>query len=72
MALDVRKLRYFVSVFEEGSFRRRPRGFRRKALKPYGPYPGAGGGGPVVTPHHQLGRERPKLCFLVYLEGKVV
>ena len=26
-------------MFEEGSFRRRPRGFRRKALKPY---PGAG------------------------------
>ena len=24
-------------MFEEGSFRRRPRGFRRKALKPYGP-----------------------------------
>ena len=29
------RLFYQEYMFEEGSFRRRPRGFRRKALKPY-------------------------------------
>ncbi|CAL1540079.1 unnamed protein product [Lymnaea stagnalis] len=37
-------------MFEEGSFRRRPRGFRRKcqALKPFGMLNGMGGGGPMM------------------------
>ncbi|KAH9495644.1 hypothetical protein Btru_015538 [Bulinus truncatus] len=38
-------------MFEEGSFRRRPRGFRRKcqALKPFGMLNGMGGGGPMSS-----------------------
>ena len=36
----IERLFYQEYMFEEGSFRRRPRGFRRKALKPY---PGPGG-----------------------------
>ena len=41
-------------MFEEGSFRRRPRGFRRKTMKTSGPYPvpplGGGGGGADCPP----------------------
>ncbi|XP_013383733.1 forkhead box protein F1-B [Lingula anatina] len=42
-------------MFEEGSFRRRPRGFRRKcqALKPFGFNSMAGLGGPYDMLHHQ-------------------
>ncbi|XP_039264859.2 uncharacterized protein LOC120340621 [Styela clava] len=44
-------------MFEEGSFRRRPRGFRRKcqALKPYGIFGGAPGlMGPQGYPPHEM------------------
>ncbi|KAK0062731.1 forkhead box protein F2, partial [Biomphalaria pfeifferi] len=44
-------------MFEEGSFRRRPRGFRRKcqALKPFGMLNGMGGGGPMMGPYDFMG-----------------
>ena len=45
-------------MFEEGSFRRRPRGFRRKcqALKPFGMLGinGMGGGQPMIGSHYDL------------------
>jgi len=45
-------------MFEEGSFRRRPRGFRRKchALKPYNYYPPTSAGG-ATTGNHNNGAE---------------
>lgn len=44
-------------MFEEGSFRRRPRGFRRKcqALKPFGMLNGMGGGGPMMSHYDFMG-----------------
>lgn len=45
-------------MFEEGSFRRRPRGFRRKCqgLKPFGMFNmnGMGTSSPMLTPHYDL------------------
>ncbi|CAG5127103.1 unnamed protein product [Candidula unifasciata] len=44
-------------MFEEGSFRRRPRGFRRKcqALKPFGMLNGMGSGGPMMSHYDFMG-----------------
>nr|AMY99572.1 foxF [Novocrania anomala] len=43
-------------MFEEGSFRRRPRGFRRKcqALKPFGMFSNVSGSAGMLSPHYDM------------------
>ncbi|XP_059179379.1 forkhead box protein A1-B-like [Physella acuta] len=53
-------------MFEEGSFRRRPRGFRRKcqALKPFGMLNGMGGGGPMMSHYDFMGPHNPGMSSM--------